>query len=328
MKYLLSLLTLSLISTTLLAQESDWEFDKLSFYAENDTLFDHDEKYTAGEAIEILYHLKNTNNFISNNLSYGFEESTSYVSFSLGTQAYTPDDTDADEIVEDEQPYAGWTYLESTLYSVSKTQLRSLSLKVGMVGPASGAEHIQNGFHNLFGIDEVDGWNNQLENEVGVNLKYTQKWRIDVENDIIETAFIPFVSTELGNIATNASAGFSTRIGWNIPKDFGAATMNMFSDAGINSYSQRDNATYHDWSFSLNFMAAGSGIARDIFLDGNTNKDSHSVDRKKFVGYLGYGFSLRYKDYIVDLVNIYNTKKYNSANSGHNYTSLRLSMLF
>ena len=285
MKYLLSTLFI-LLSSTLFAQEEikndkDWIFDRLNIYIENDKYFGTDNDYSTGERITALYYIPQENYTLYNLLGYEDKKTYSYITFSLTNQIFTPTDTLTRELIPDDRPYAGWTYFETTMHKTTKTQLRSLSLKVGVIGPASGSQQIQNEFHRRIDTATVHGWSNQLENELGITLEYTQKWRYysKVSNNL-EASLVPYLSAELGNISINASGGMMARIGWNIPKDYGVSSIDIGADPGIPVYGAYTNMKAKPWSFSFNFTAAGSVIVRDIFLDGNTFKSSHSVEKK------------------------------------------------
>ena len=330
MKYLINIL-LILLSTQSFAEEKDknWVFDRANFYIENDVYFNTDNEYSTGEMFTFLYFIPDVNYPLYNALGYKAKETYSYITFSLANQIYTPRNTYTTDFIPDDRPYAGWTYIDTTIHKTTKTQLRSLSLKVGMVGPASISEQIQNHFHDFIDSPQVNGWEHQLDNELGINLKYTQKWRYSTKGDNnFETSFIPFVAAEFGNIAINASTGFTTRIGWNIPKDYGLSSINIGNDPGIPVYGEYKNMKIYPWSFSVNFTAAGSAVMRDIFLDGNTFSESHSVEKESFVGYYGAGFTLRYENLVFDLMQIENTKQYKKQVNSHRVLSAIVSWLF
>jgi len=82
------------------------------------------------------------------------------------------------------------------------------------------------------------------------------------------------------------------------------------------------------WSVSLNLSGTGSAVARDMSLDGNTFKTSHSVEKKNFIGYFGYGFSLRYKSFILEYIKNVNSKKFVSEDQPHGVGTVVASWLF
>ena len=327
MKYLI--LSLLILSTNVFAQDKDWVFDRANFYVENDVYSGTDNQYTAGERLTFLYHIPDEDYYIYNLLGYDSQKNYSYFTFSMTSQIFTPTDISKTVLITDDRPYAGWFYTESTIHKAFENELRSLSLKVGVVGPNSGAEHIQNNFHLLIGSPNVNGWDNQLKNEIAFGLKYTQKYRLESLNtDYIQSSFIPFASAELGTIAINASLGFTARIGYNIPKDYGVSSIDIGADPGIPIYQEYENMKSNPWSFSFNLTAATSAVAKDIFLDGNTFRDSHHVKKENFVNYYGFGFTLRYKNFIFDFMEIHNSKQFKLQKKPHDVGTLIVSWLF
>ncbi len=257
-------------------------------------------------------------------LDYGKVDS--YVTVALTNQIYTPSNTNETLLIKNDRPYAGWTYIDVGVHKSSKDTLRSIYLLVGMVGPVSGSEFFQNSIHSSTGSQKAMGWDNQLNNELGVNLRYVHKSRF-VPNEFlgIQSAIIPFAQGELGNISIKATAGVSARIGWNIPKDYGVSSIDIGGEDGLPVYVKMLNS---HWSFSFNFSAAGSAVARDIFLDGNTFTDSHSVDKKPFVAYYSFGLTARYKSFAVDFIETKNTKKFEEEKQGHGVGTIVVSWLF
>lgn len=106
----------------------------------------------------------------------------SRATYAIGQSAFTPDDLSRRELIEDDQPYAGWLYLGFGLERevVPKPDhpryLENLELQLGVVGPLSGVEELQSAFHDLTDATDPQGWGNQLDNEPGVNLFYRRQW--------------------------------------------------------------------------------------------------------------------------------------------------------
>ena len=313
-----------------MAQDSEnWKLYRANFFFENDLFSTTDSQYSSGEKLGLLYHVENPTNPLYNLFALNFGEYDAYVSFALVNQIYTPVDLTDPNLIVDDRPYAGWTYVEYGIHKSSKENLRSLYLHVGMVGPASKSEQIQKGIHEITGSNPPMGWDNQLENELGVNLKYVHKWRF-VPKTIagIESSLIPFVEGDLGNISTKLMVGAGGSFGWNIPKDFGVTTLDTGGEVGVPVLDECKYMRKKDWSFSFNLAAYGSAIAHDIFLDGNTFRDSHSVDKKNFVAYLGFGFTARYKSFVLDFTQTKSTPKFKEEDKIHTVGTVILSWLY
>ena len=311
--YIIVLLFLSSLSyageTT---EEDSWDLYQFKIYFENDMFGNFtDAQYSSGEKFNLTYHVNNPENVLYDFLLSDGSDEEIFLTFNLANQIYTPIDLTQTELIEDDRPYAGWTYVEAGMHKSTNKTMNSLSLKIGMVGPASGSEEIQTGIHKLVNAGLPMGWDNQLSNELGVNLSYTYKQRY-VPKPIfgwLESAVIPYGQIDLGNVSTLAALGTFVRVGYNIPKDFGLATMDFGGESNIPVYEENLLSLKKNWSVSFNFSLTGSAVARDIFLDGNTFKSSHSVDKNIFVAYASIGLSARYKTFTLDVTNTRNTKK-------------------
>ena len=310
-------------------EEESWKLCRFNFYFENDFFLTTDSQYTSGEKFNWLFHVDNQSNPLYNLLFIDYGNYDAYVSFSLVNQIYTPVDLNQTEPIVDDRPYAGWTYFEYGIHKSSSENLRSLYLRVGMIGPASKSEQIQKGIHKLSGSDTPKGWDNQLESELGINLVYFHKWRFIPEKiGVFERSIIPFVEVDLGNVSTKVTAGVSMRFGYNIARDFGISTVDSGGEVGVSVKNERMNVKKRDWSFSFNLSGYGSAIARDIFLDGNTFKDSHSIDKENLVAYVGFGFTARYKNLMSDFILTKSTPKFKGEETNHTVGTLILSWLY
>ncbi|MEN8302953.1 MAG: lipid A deacylase LpxR family protein [Campylobacterota bacterium] len=311
-----------------LQKEEVWELCRFNFYFENDMFSATDSQYSSGEKFNWFYHVDNPSNPLYNFL---FTDSGyySYANLAIVNQIYTPVELDRTDLIKDDRPYAGWTYLEYGIHKSSSENLRSFYIHVGMVGPASKSEQIQKAIHDLTGSEPPMGWDNQLKNEFGINLRYVHKWRLTppfIGN--LESSVIPFIEAELGNIAINATAGVGMRFGWNIPKDFAVSTLDAGGEIGVLVGDEHKNSLKREWSFSFNISGYTSAVARDIFLDGNTFRDSHSVDKENLVFYMGAGFSARYKNFMIDFIQTRSTPKFKLENRAHTVGTAIVSWLY
>ena len=252
-----------------------------------------------------------------------------FISFSMTQKIFTPDDLEQKALIEDDRPYAGWLYFEMGLHQSSETDLDSLMIQAGIVGPASGMQHLQNFIHKLIGSEIPQGWDNQLNNEVGFQLNYQHKWRFLPEPFWgIESSVVPYIGGELGNISVKANAGVLLRMGWNVPTDFGSSAINGASENGIPVRRRCLFTASEPWSLSFSLSAGGSLVARDIFLDGNTFSESHSVEKNLLKGYGSFGFSGRYRNFNIDYIGTYNSKEFKSEEKAHSVGSLIFSYIY
>ena len=199
--------------------------------------------------------------------------------YSLGQSMFTPSDISRRELIPDDRPYAGWLYAGFGLVSVGADFLDNLELNIGVVGPWSFAEETQKRWHELFNFRRPEGWDNQLENEPGIQLNFERKWRA-WESFSIETLggdITPHIGVGLGNILTHGAVGVTLRLGEDLPNDYGPPRIRP-SLPGSDYFVSRGG-----FSWYLFVGAEGRAVGHNIFLDGNTFRDSHSVDKQNFV---------------------------------------------
>lgn len=206
----------------------------------------------------------------------------------FGQNIFTPDDTTRTNPDPRDRPYAGWLYGAINLASYTRTEYASVELQLGVVGPSALGEQTQNNVHDFLNIDRAYGWDHQLKDEPGVNLVLTRQWRFNTDpiwNDV-SLGIVPTLVGSVGNVQTYASAGMTIRLGNDLEADFGPPRMRP-SLSGSAFYQPNGR-----WGWYVFAGLEGRAVARDVFLDGNTWRDSRSVDRETFVGDAVAGFAV------------------------------------
>src|SRR3546814_20979967 len=91
----------------------------------------------------------------------------------------------------------------------------SIQLEIGVVGPAALGEETQNTYHRISGVDESNGWDNQIENEPGIVLSYERTWRGLWQSDTGKFGIdlTPYLGGSLGTVYTYAAPGAALRFG-------------------------------------------------------------------------------------------------------------------
>ena len=152
--------------------------------------------------------------------------------FSVGQLIYTPTTIDATELLVDERPYAGFLYSEMAYQIRGEGQLDTVGVLLGIVGPGALGKQTQDLIHDLRGFDKFEGWDNQLENELGLQMFYEHKQR--VFREIVATNashdLIVHGGVSLGNVGTYLDLGGEYRIGWQLPDDFGTSAVRPGGD--------------------------------------------------------------------------------------------------
>ncbi len=153
-----------------------------------------------------------------------------------------------------------------------------------MVGSPSLAEQTQKAVHKLTDNTGPKGWDHQLETEPVINFNYMRKQKIWRRGNPAGLAADAAVDGHvgLGNLFTQVSAALECRFGYNMPQGFAYVPdpigLSMHYVASLKP------ANPQAGSFYATLVLRGSAFAHNIFLDGNTFRDSHSVDKEPLVG--------------------------------------------
>jgi hypothetical protein len=207
----------------------------------------------------------------------------------LGQNLYTPKVITTAAPQPFDRPWAAWLYAGGVAQNVEANRLQTVELDLGVIGPAALGKLVQTGWHKLVDADKPQGWHNQLRNEPGVLLAYLEKWRYGPVSGL---QAVPHFGITVGNVMTLARAGGIVRAGTNM-SGFGPDTIEPGGAMLQRTRLLDDGATRNapEWYVFAGFDTRL--VARNIFLDGNTFRNSASVDRKVLVYDVKGGVSLR-----------------------------------
>jgi len=250
----------------------------------------------------------------------------------LGQEMFTPRDKQTAVPDPADRPYAGWSYLEMAFVSKTPAISDILSVQVGMIGPNSLAGRTQITVHRWIGSSPPRGWDYQLHNEVGVNLVYERRWRLYARAlyQTLGIDLIPHAGASLGNVQTYANGGGTLRFGLNLPSDFGVQLGRPGSVGGTPTDDLDPRVSLkHNFSLFVFGAADGRAIARDIFLDGNTFRDSRYVDKEYFVADLSFGAGLIAGRWQLTYTQVRRTREFKTQTGGPSeFGSVSLSCAF
>lgn len=314
----------------------------LQFQLENDLFNDTDRDYTNGWMLSIITPdvdgpdapdwLRSAGT-VTRPLADALGCDAQRLGFGIGQLMFTPEDWRSYDLIEDDRPYAGWLFGEIAWHGIRKpadgvcARLDTLQLQVGVVGPSALAQEAQDFIHDLRNFDRFNGWDNQLEDEPGINLAWTRRWRHTLagnHDDGLCLDLMPSITASVGNVETSASVGGEMRAGWNVADDFGSDSLRPGSARTVRAAPSPGNA------FGAYVFAGvrGRAIARDIFLDGNTFADSHSVDKEALVGDFSYGLRICISDTVnLGYTQVVRTREFDGQ-SAHSFGSVDVSIQF
>nr|WP_298689429.1 lipid A deacylase LpxR family protein [uncultured Dongia sp.] len=246
----------------------------------------------------------------------------------FGQSIFTPEDTSVENPDPDDRPYAGWTYGGvSWVQDTDRRRLDNLELLIGIVGPAAQARPAQNDWHQFIGVDDAEGWDHQIHNEPGLMLSYERKYRFIqplVGGFAIDA--IPEAGVTLGNVMTYGEIGTMLRFGRNLEADYGPNRIRP-SLSGTSYF----NADYLEdpFGFYVYVGTQGRAVAQNIFLDGNTFRDSRSVDKEIFVGDITGGVALFWSNSIkLDAGFTYRTQEFEGQDDAAKFANINLTVGF
>jgi hypothetical protein len=243
----------------------------------------------------------------------------------LGQSIFTPADLSLADPDPDDRPYAGWLYGGVKMYNENAAMLDRVELKLGIVGPSSAADAIQRWWHSLhvFGGIPPVGWSHQLEDEPGVVMSAQRIWRVTLAEGLIDGELLPEANLSVGNVFTYAGVGASLRAGRNLRADWGPPRIEPALQGS--DFVDRDAAGSFAWYVFAGIE--GRAIARNIFLDGNTFRDSPRVSRETFVADYSIGAALIGGPLAFRLSYTERTREFETQRGNDKFVSLNLSFL-
>ncbi|MCF7669426.1 MAG: lipid A deacylase LpxR family protein [Verrucomicrobia bacterium] len=286
---------------------------------ENDLVVDTDRHYTQGAKLTFLAGEESATDLVWEAKLSEFlpslamtPESVRY-GVSVGQCICTPADTDATQLLRDERPYAGYLYVGLMLQrrvssGAVMDGLDQWQLDLGVIGPESLAEDAQNSVHEWRGFGTAEGWDNQLETEPGIALRYQRIWRMSIGSpDAFEFQVLPQAGASLGNVGTYVTAGAQCRAGYRMPDDFGFRIIDSIVPA---SGGNRDGESGHGFGFYLFGGVDTRLVGYTAFLDGNLFRNSHSVSKRPFVNDFTAGLAVAFKNIELGYAQVLRTEEY------------------
>lgn len=256
---------------------------------------------------------------------------TEALGFAIGQNMYTPANIERRSLIERDRPYAGWLYAGVLVGNVDRVdedptedRLQTFELDLGVVGPRSFAEETQIAVHEIIQSQRPHGWDNQIHHEPGVLLRYEKRRRF-LAGDIADRVNwdgLYNIGGSLGNVLTQLDGGLQLRFGYNLPRDFGVSTIRRTAiEVGPRSLAG---------GFSAYVFGAADGmvVGRNIFLDGNSFRDSHSVDKEYLVGELRAGLALEWKNWKAAFTQNTRTKEFRLQRRSQNYGTFSVQYVF
>jgi lipid A 3-O-deacylase len=251
----------------------------------------------------------------------GFEQQNMVATFAHAI--FTPTDFTRSDLIVDDRPYAAALLVGLGYNARNGDHLRTTQLQFGIVGPSARGEQVQNEVHKMLGDEPFQGWDNQLRDEPVFRIVHERMRRFSPEEKgTWGWDAITHYGGSLGNLATYANAGAELRFGCHLPDDFGSTPLRP---AGENTAPTRSRSPGGPVGFHLFLTTDARWVLRDITLDGNTWKDSHSVDKKAFVGEVGAGLAITKGRWKFALARYYRSREFEGQQEAPVFGSFTIS---
>ena len=299
-----------------------------SIVYENDIFAHTDRGYTNGVRFSWLSSEANAPNWVKWSADHFLpiaSDGDKRLSIAAGQSMFTPGDLSKSTPILNDRPYAGWLYGSVGVVSDTGKTLDNVVLTVGVVGPYSFAEQTQKFIHrDITDSPNPRGWDNQLKTEPGVILTYERKWRSLYQFSPfgIGVDVTPAAGMNLGNIETDAIVGSMFRIGYDLPADYGPPRVRPSLPGSDFFIPTKEIGGY------LFAGIEGRGVARNIFLDGNTFAHSQHISKEPFVGSAEAGIAFTYGQARLSYTQVYLTREFTEQKSPEQFGVVTLSYRF
>ena len=247
--------------------------------------------------------------------------------YTMGQNLFTPEQIGESAAQPDDRPWAGFLYASAGIVTLTDEHIDELEATLGIVGPAALGEQTQKFIHShITSSPTPKGWSNQLETEPGVILSWQRRWprsaMLRMDEFLLRAE--PHVNVSLGNVYTYAGSGVTVSFG---------PYQSRFQDTPPRVRPAMPGTGFFEspekgWSWYLFAGLDGRAVARNIFLDGNTLRDSPDVDKKNFVGDANLGAAVTFENYRLSYSYNIRSKEFDGQDEESKFGSLTLTTKF
>ncbi|MBI1300077.1 MAG: DUF2219 family protein [Alphaproteobacteria bacterium] len=261
--------------------------------------------------------------------TFDLNDSTSTF-FSIGQNIYTPEDITLSTQPDNDRPWAAFFYGSVGLATATQNEsglshIDELEFTLGVIGPEALGEQTQKFVHKyISGSETPRGWSNQLDLEPAILISWQRRVPYAFSHDFqnFNARIEPNFSISLGNVRTNVGTGLMFVLGSSNQQDTPPRVRPAVPGTGV----FRSERNKLDWQIFAG--ADGRLVGHDIFLDGNTFSDSHSVNKKHLVGDVSTGISFSYSDYRLSYTLNARSKEFDGQENESVFGSITLTKRF
>jgi hypothetical protein len=298
---MLSVLFVALTCGNATAQESqDYEQSSMwRFEIANDIIFDSDNQFTNGFALQKHGPVASSLDATGGTAAFGkglarfflpSGEGLNYrESWSFGQNMQTPDDIGNPDLILDDVPYLGLLGWSNSFVAFDDQRMSAFGWMLGVVGPASQADEVQDAVHSVTSSDEPLGWDNQLDDEPILSLFYSKKKKI-WRNPSFDGALA--FNAAASNLMSYGELAMEMRFG-RMPQGFAYVPDPIGRGLHYNATIPVDNETaiygtlvVRATGFLVNMLRHGN-----TFVDDNPWTENNVLDPEDFVAQVLVGFN-------------------------------------
>ncbi len=336
----LSLLVLGLLNITGMGWCGEEENSKpipVAIVFENDLFAGEDGGYTSGVVLTLPSSWHGIKPGERANFFTDFIDNLSLIAdsskqrrepMSFGQLMFSPKDIKDEQLVVDDQPYAGLLFGRLVHEYQTRRRGEKFGVIVGIIGPSARAKQTQKIVHRITGSNDPQGWDYQLHDEAAVNIDYEHLWKIyESPSEAVAgggSDFSTYLGASLGNLATEVDGGVIMRWGVNLslmPCSVYKGGLGYMPDVG--------NGIKENWTLFLMAGAEFTYLGYSVFLDGNSwGEESHSVSRIPEQVSVFCGFGMGYERFRLNMFLLRGTDMFREQRHSTQYGSLTLGWVF
>ncbi|HCN82713.1 MAG TPA: DUF2219 domain-containing protein [Sphingobacteriaceae bacterium] len=237
-----------------------------------------------------------------------------------GQRMYNAQSGSVPDITYVDRPFAAYLYVGGSMnWLYTKENTLKVSVQVGTIGPSAKGKAAQELLHKTFGFYEINGWQYQVNNAIGINssLDYS-RFIYRLANDKVDFSVVS--NLNLGTTYSGAGLGALIRAG-SISQFFHSAISNSRTS---NQYVTKPLAEREFFFFArpvLNFIAYDATVQGGLF---NEDKGPVTYDVKRLVFSKELGVMYAYKRWTADFSVMFKSKEIESPAKKHQYGSINL----
>ncbi|MCW3086918.1 MAG: hypothetical protein JWQ78_304 [Sediminibacterium sp.] len=240
-------------------------------------------------------------------------------SWELGQKIYTPFIRKTQTTADIDRPYCGYLFLQYNQANfLPKESVFQYGAALGMVGPASLGEGMQNSYHRLLRYARFTGWQYQVQNALGIDLG--MQYARTLWPDSRWVKFIPTAELNLGTTFTNARLGMYGVVG-HFEKNSNSALWNARIQNGTDETKKRYELFAY-WRPQVILQGYNATVEGGLFHHGDSAVLSQT---ERWMFQQNWGICYAAGQWTTRLELVYQTREATTQKESQQYGSIQVS---